>query len=128
MPSAHKDFPVCGNCKKIKNVQNNTGFSCHFKDEKAVEHMFEETANKYPACVPKNFLINRQVLYYCCFWSPELGCSALIGRKLYDRSRDYCDICIPVCAGLKYDDIPEGTNKILEYSYLIALAFINLWI
>ncbi|XP_039488154.1 uncharacterized protein LOC120449632 [Drosophila santomea] len=127
----HKQgFPICGNCTNIKNVHINTGFTCHFEDERQVENKFGERDDEYAHCVPKDYIINGEVKNYCCFWSPNWGCSALIGRHLFDKSSDYCDTCRGSCSELKYTDDEKsgGSNKVAEYGYIMPLLFCELWI
>ncbi|XP_002043642.2 uncharacterized protein LOC6619427 [Drosophila sechellia] len=124
----NQGFPICGNCTNIKNVHKNTGFTCHFEDERQVENKFGETDDKYVHCVPKDYVINGEVKNYCCFWSPKSGCSAVIGRLLFDKSSDYCDTCRASCSGLKYSDDSVGSNKIPEYGFIIAMLISELWI
>ncbi|EDV52437.1 uncharacterized protein Dere_GG13357 [Drosophila erecta] len=127
----HKQrFPICGNCENIKNVHINTGFTCHFEDERQVENKFGQTDDEYAHCVPKDYIIHGEVENYCCFWSPTSGCSALIGRNLFDKSSDYCDTCRGSCSKWKHsDDEKSGVNnEIPEYGYILALLFCELWI
>ncbi|XP_043646710.1 uncharacterized protein LOC122615710 isoform X3 [Drosophila teissieri] len=146
----HKQgFPICGNCTNIENVHINTGFTCHFEDERQVENKFGERDDEYAHCVPKDYIINGsfkshcldtgpnldlpitgEVKNYCCFWSPNWGCSALIGRHLFDKSSDYCDTCRGSCSELKYSDDEKsgGSNKVAEYGYIMPLLICELWI
>ncbi|XP_016990999.2 uncharacterized protein LOC108052947 [Drosophila rhopaloa] len=117
-------FPVCGNCSKIRNFQRNSGFFCHYEDEKAVTQRFGTPTNQFPDCLPSSYMVTSKISKYCCFWSAELGCSALIGRQLYDKKNDYCGTCKRHCIGLKHEDLGmDGNNRISGYRYLIALAF-----
>ncbi|XP_050741765.1 uncharacterized protein LOC108028487 isoform X1 [Drosophila biarmipes] len=122
-------FPMCANCSDIKNFRTNTGFSCHFNDDLAIEENFEKLENKYPGCLPNEFTVSREIKHYCCFWSPSLGCSALIGRLHYDKYQTFCSTCGRFCSDTRHNlDVETGGNKRTSaYGYLTALALPVLW-
>jgi len=73
--------------------------------------------------------ITGEVNHYCCFWSPILGCSALIGRQHYDKKQTFCTTCGRFCYGTKhnFDVDTSGNKKVLPYGYLNALVLSVLW-
>ncbi|XP_017059959.1 uncharacterized protein LOC108100514 [Drosophila ficusphila] len=117
-----KSFPVCGNCSHINNFHINPGFICHYEDEKAISRNYELDENLYAKCVPNSYVVTRAIDKFCCFWSPELGCSVLIGRRLYDKKLDYCAICKRYCTGSsEYVFVKAGSIQILGYGFLFPL-------
>ncbi|XP_016977704.1 uncharacterized protein LOC108043487 [Drosophila rhopaloa] len=121
MAHAELPFPICGNCSKIRDFQGNTGFACHYEDDQKVVQKFGTPTNNFPDCLPETYMLTGDINYLCCFWSPELGCTALIGRQLHDTNHDYCDTCKHNCTGVKNAD-SAGNNKIPGYGYLISLV------
>lgn len=140
-------FPACANCSSEKNFRTNTDFHCHFEDDSAIEENFGKWTNSYPDCLPDHFIATResftnwpgQMYYhyrligkikaYCCFWSPKLGCSALIGRKFYDKKIYSCKTCRRFCSATKqtYVDDSDGSDKVSEsYGFSVLLAFLLL--
>ncbi|XP_037718842.1 uncharacterized protein LOC119552945 isoform X3 [Drosophila subpulchrella] len=122
-------FPMCANCSDIKNFRTNVGFTCHFDDDLAIEENFKKLENKHPECVPNEFTVTRDINQYCCFWSPKLGCSALIGRQHYDKMQTFCTTCGRYCSGTKhnFDVDTSGNKKVSPYGYLNALVLSVLW-
>eukprot|EP00099_Drosophila_melanogaster_P001959 NP_001097648.1 uncharacterized protein Dmel_CG34258 [Drosophila melanogaster] len=122
-------FPACANCSSEKNFRTNTDFHCHFEDDSAIEENFGKWTNSYPDCLPDHFIATRKIKAYCCFWSPKLGCSALIGRKFYDKKIYSCKTCRRFCSATKqtYVDDSDGSDKVSEsYGFSVLLAFLLL--
>ncbi|XP_037718833.1 uncharacterized protein LOC119552944 isoform X1 [Drosophila subpulchrella] len=123
----HLQFPICKNCSHIINVHGTPGFFCDYQDWGVVENSSGAKQN-HSECVPKKFMVNRHIENYCCFWSPEVGCSMLIGRQIFDKNIESCEACSLSCAGLKSNLDSNGSNKISEYGYLIPLSLLGLCI
>ncbi|XP_017059957.1 uncharacterized protein LOC108100513 [Drosophila ficusphila] len=72
----------CGNCSGLKtNNDRVTGFYCHPDDKVAVTRKYFKNESAFPECVPKIYDITHAIKNYCCFWSPNLGCSILVNEK-----------------------------------------------
>ncbi|KRK02327.1 uncharacterized protein LOC26534482 [Drosophila yakuba] len=121
-------FPVCANCTSEKHFRTTTDFYCHYEDDSSIEERVRESGNMYADCLPDQFIMTRNIQWYCCFRSPELGCSALIGRKFYDKKIYSCKTCKRFCSGTKqtYVNDPDGSNEVLAYGSLVLLAFLVL--
>ncbi|KPU78912.1 uncharacterized protein Dana_GF27912 [Drosophila ananassae] len=118
-------FPVCGNCKEVRNAnRNSTGGFCHFEDGLYVIRIFEGENNSLPSCIPPTYDLSRSIRHFCCFWSPTLGCTMLIGPLYYQRFELQCDQCVPVCTNT-IDDVGGSSAEVVKNIPLIILAIFS---
>ncbi|XP_017071177.1 uncharacterized protein LOC108107892 [Drosophila eugracilis] len=123
-------FPVCGNCSRVRNDHAGLGFACHSADESAVSKVWLIDVNKKSEleCLPSAYKLDRHINHFCCFWSPETGCTEVIGRLYYDKRNLYCQVCKEYCLGSKnFFDDKDGSYKNSAFGCLIAMALVVLW-
>nr|XP_017034265.1 uncharacterized protein LOC108083114 isoform X1 [Drosophila kikkawai] len=120
---------TCGDCsiKKFPKKFTSTGHTCHEKDENALEvnSIQTESGYSYPQCVPKMYTVLRPIKQYCCFWSPELGCSVLLGQKQYETDQLKCTYCLEPCTRAASSGVQHTNYRILAFIPL-ALPLKNL--
>ncbi|XP_037718841.1 uncharacterized protein LOC119552945 isoform X2 [Drosophila subpulchrella] len=119
-------IPGCEACSMTYiNHGNRTGYQCHYVDGTAVRTRFGSTEYEYPECVPKQYELTRDIKEYCCFWSPELGCTSLFGDTSPDGFLKSCNRCRDLCdyqqADDNYDD-NSARNPNSEHISIILLA------
>uniref|UniRef100_A0A6P4FTT1 Uncharacterized protein LOC108052961 n=1 Tax=Drosophila rhopaloa TaxID=1041015 RepID=A0A6P4FTT1_DRORH len=109
----------CIACVMIRNNHGqHTGHQCHRDDEIAVSGNSETFENKYPQCVPDQYEITRKINEYCCFWSPELGCSILFDRESFDGPSKACSRCRAYC--IAPDDHDDDNGRYTNSGHMIA--------
>ncbi|KQS44277.1 uncharacterized protein LOC26526398 [Drosophila erecta] len=124
-------FPICANCTSENTIRTSTDFYCHYEDDLSVEEGVGELRNRYADCLPDQFAITRKIQRFCCFRSPEMGCSVVIGRKFYDSKIYSCKTCKQFCSGVKktyIDDPADGSNLASAHGSLVLLAVLVLCI
>ncbi|XP_017034267.1 uncharacterized protein [Drosophila kikkawai] len=102
---------TCGDCsaKEFPKKFTTTGYSCDAKDNNAIESSTEAESG-YPQCVPKSYAVVVPVHQYCCFWSPELGCTILVGQKQYVTDQLKCTNCLEPCTRAATNSGVRHTN------------------
>ncbi|XP_050741764.1 uncharacterized protein LOC108028486 isoform X2 [Drosophila biarmipes] len=101
---------------------NRTGYQCHYEDGTAVRTRFGSTEYEYPECVPREYELTRDINEYCCFWSPELGCTVLLGGKSQDQFLKTCNRCLEICDHQQVDDnvgiiVMNSSRTMLKLKY-----------
>ncbi|XP_016977702.2 uncharacterized protein LOC108043486 [Drosophila rhopaloa] len=102
-------------CAECSAIEENVGFDCHPDDRKFVSVRNSQNESAYPNCVPNRYEITSPIQHYCCFWSPELGCSILLGKRqlTYKVACTQCEDCPGRWSGAK--------NTILGHKFLTGL-------
>ncbi|KMZ00652.1 uncharacterized protein Dsimw501_GD17217, isoform B [Drosophila simulans] len=81
--SAVQDHYDCGCCSGISNNNGRVvGFHCHKDDQNSILRYASDEENP--------------IEEYCCFWSPNLGCTILVNEK-YFSNKDVCNNCKYFC-------------------------------
>ncbi|XP_017122103.1 uncharacterized protein LOC108142625 [Drosophila elegans] len=102
----------CISCSMIKNNHGqHTGHQCHHADQLAITDNSKMFQNEFPQCVPNEYEINGGITEYCCFWSPELGCSVLFAAKLGEDHLKACTRCRAYCFGPNNHDGEDKIHK-----------------
>ncbi|XP_044251704.2 uncharacterized protein [Drosophila takahashii] len=105
----------CETCLILANNHGNrTGYQCHYEDDSAVAGKFGSTENEYPKCIPNEYELIRDINEYCCFWSPELGCSVLLGIKSNYEYNTACNKCLELCNSPQEDDDDVDANNAID--------------
>jgi len=127
---ATTNIPGCEGCSMTYiNHGNRTGYQCHYEDGTAVRTRFGSTEYEYPECVPMQYELTRKsamgntssgkhldsqilgdIKKYCCFWSPDLGCTALVGDTSPDEISKSCNRCRDLCDYQQVDDIDDDNS------------------
>ncbi|EDX00002.1 uncharacterized protein LOC6534870 [Drosophila yakuba] len=95
--SADHDHYDCGCCAGISNNNGKViGYHCHSDDQESILRYTFEKESAFTACVPNGFEIKYPILEYCCFWSPNLGCTILVNEK-YINDKVVCNHCKHFC-------------------------------
>ncbi|EDW49852.1 uncharacterized protein LOC6619426 isoform X1 [Drosophila sechellia] len=95
--SAVQDHYDCGCCSGISNNNGKVvGFHCHKDDQNSILRYASGEESAFAECVPNCFEIKYPIEEYCCFWSPNLGCTILVNEK-YFSNKDVCNNCKYFC-------------------------------
>ncbi|XP_050741763.1 uncharacterized protein LOC108028486 isoform X1 [Drosophila biarmipes] len=117
------NVPGCESCTMANfKYGNRTGYQCHYEDGTAVRTRFGSTEYEYPECVPREYELTRDINEYCCFWSPELGCTVLLGGKSQDQFLKTCNRCLEICDHQQVDDnvgiiVMNSSRTMLKLKY-----------
>ncbi|EDV52436.1 uncharacterized protein Dere_GG13359 [Drosophila erecta] len=95
--SAGHDHYDCGCCSQISNNNGNAiGYHCHKDDQDSILKYALERESAFSECVPNGFEVKYSIKEFCCFWSPNLGCTILVNEK-YFVDKAVCNRCKYYC-------------------------------
>ncbi|XP_030561468.1 uncharacterized protein LOC115763157 isoform X1 [Drosophila novamexicana] len=57
------------------------------------------TVNTLDKCLPRVYRIHELLEGFICFWTPQMGCTIVIGKRQQQRNytENYCEQCLSHC-------------------------------